>query len=274
MPELPEVDAVKESLKKQVLHKTIADVEVSWASIVKRPEDRQQFEQMLVQQTIRDIDRKGKFLIFLLDDYALVSHLRMEGKYFVYPHKEPKDKHTHVTFSFEDGSVLHYNDVRKFGTMHLFEKGKEHQEKPLSQVGPDPFKGRFTGDYMYEKFQKTTRRIKTVLLDQSVVAGFGNIYVDETLYRAKIHPERLASSLDTEEVACIVEEGKKVLKEAMEAGGSTIRSYSRSDGGQGEFQTRLYVYGKEGEPCPRCSRPITKTKVGGRGTHLCYYCQE
>ncbi|SDJ65388.1 DNA-formamidopyrimidine glycosylase [Salimicrobium halophilum] len=274
MPELPEVDAVKESLKKQILNKTIRQVDVTWPSMVKHPEDRKRFEQMLVHQTIQDIDRKGKFLIFRLDDYALVSHLRMEGKYFVYTEEEPKDKHTHVIFRFNDGSSLHYNDVRKFGTMHLFDNGREHEEKPLSQLGPDPVEEHFTGEYMQKRLQKTTRRIKPVLLDQSVVAGFGNIYVDETLYRAKIHPERLSPSLSEEEVERIVAEGKKVIREAMEAGGSTIRSYARSDGAQGEFQTRLFVYGKEGEPCPGCKRPIMKTKVGGRGTHLCYYCQE
>ncbi|AKG04153.1 DNA-formamidopyrimidine glycosylase [Salimicrobium jeotgali] len=274
MPELPEVDAVKQSLLKQVTGKRISRVEVFWPSIVKVPEDRKQFEEMLQGQELQSVDRKGKFLILHLDDYSLVSHLRMEGKYFIRNGEEPKDKHTHIIFTFEDGSSLHYNDVRKFGTMHLFDKGEEYNNKPLNTLGPDPIEGRFTTEYMYEQLQRTTRRIKTILLDQSVVAGFGNIYVDETLFRAGVHPERLGSSLDRETVKRIVEEGEKVIREAMEAGGSTIRSYSRSDGSRGEYQTKLFVYGKEGEPCPACRRPITKTKVGGRGTHVCYYCQE
>lgn len=216
----------------------------------------------------------GKFMIIHLDDFSLVSHLRMEGKYFFKEEETEKDKHTHVIFRFEDGTSLHYNDVRKFGTMHLFDKGTEHEHKPLSLLGPDPIDERFTPEYLYSCLKKTTRRVKTVLLDQSVVAGFGNIYVDETLFRAGVHPERLGPSLSKETVERIVTEGKKVIEEAMQAGGSTIRSYARSDGGEGDFQNRLFVYGQEGKPCPKCMRPITKTKVGGRGTHLCYHCQE
>ncbi|SIS51542.1 DNA-formamidopyrimidine glycosylase [Salimicrobium flavidum] len=274
MPELPEVDAVKESLNRQIRGKTIRQVTVYWPPMVKVPEDRKQFEEMLQSQTVQNISRMGKFMIIHLDDYALVSHLRMEGKYFFMEEEGPKDKHTHVLFLFDDGTSLHYNDVRKFGTMHLFDKGTENAHKPLVLLGPDPIDDRFSAEYMHERLQKTTRRIKTVLLDQSVVAGFGNIYVDETLFRAGIHPERLGTSLSEKEVGRIVDEGRKVIREAMGAGGSTIRSYARSDGGKGEFQNRLFVYGQEGNPCPNCSRPITKTKVGGRGTHLCYHCQE
>src|SRR5699024_4968329 len=170
------------------IDKTITDVSVFWPKIIKRPDDIEQFKQLLTNQTILDIHRNGKFLLFELDDTVIVSHLRMEGKYSVHPSGEPVKKHTHVIFKFSDGEELHYNDVRKFGTMHVFNKGDELNHKPLNQLGPDPFDETFTVDYFYQKLKKTDRVIKSVLLDQTVVAGLGNIYVDETLFKAKIHP--------------------------------------------------------------------------------------
>jgi formamidopyrimidine-DNA glycosylase len=273
MPELPEVETVRRTLIQLTVGKTICDVIVSWPKIIKKPDDVVQFIDALKGQTIYDIGRRGKFLKFVLDDYVLVSHLRMEGRYSVERSGEPVDKHTHVIFQFTDGTELRYRDVRKFGTMHLFKKGEEEKELPLSQLGPEPFSEEFTIDLLSEKLQKTNRKIKTALLDQTLVVGLGNIYVDEALFRSGIHPERPANSLKHEEIHLLYQEIVATLREAVEKGGSTVRSYVNSEGQIGMFQLELYVYGRKDEPCKKCGYPLKKIVVGGRGTHYCQNCQ-
>ncbi|MYL20011.1 DNA-formamidopyrimidine glycosylase [Halobacillus litoralis] len=273
MPELPEVETVRKTLKHLTLGKEIQDVSVFWGNIIKEPKDPRAFGDLLRGQSIQDIDRRGKFLIFHLDDIALVSHLRMEGKFGVYDGTLEKPKHTHVIFHFTDGTELRYNDVRKFGTMHAFKKGEEALNKPLVQLGPDPFDEAFTLDYFHQKLLKTSRNMKAVLLDQSIVAGLGNIYVDEALFRAGLHPERMASTLTREEAESIREASIAVILEAIEQGGTTIRSYLNSQGEIGMFQQKLQVYGRQDMECRNCGTSIVKTKVGGRGTHVCPVCQ-
>ncbi|WP_053218942.1 DNA-formamidopyrimidine glycosylase [Virgibacillus senegalensis] len=274
MPELPEVETIRKTLLELVRNKQIDEVKVYWENIIKQPADVQLFKEMLSGQTILDIGRKGKFLLFELDNYTLISHLRMEGKYGVYEQHEPVLNHTHVIFTFTDGSELRYKDVRKFGTMHLVEKGTASQQRPLSQLGPDPFSPAFDFDQFFNKVHKSERTIKSILLDQTVIAGLGNIYVDETLFKAGIHPERKGTSLSRDEVSNIHQKAVDTLELAIEQGGTTIRSYVNSQGQIGMFQQELYVYGQEKEPCKQCGGPITKIKVGGRGTHICLNCQK
>ncbi|MFD2211130.1 DNA-formamidopyrimidine glycosylase [Virgibacillus halophilus] len=274
MPELPEVETIKNTLKQLVIHKTIEDVTIQWPKIIKRPGDTAAFRMDLLGQSILNIHRRGKFLLFELDDYTLVSHLRMEGKYSVHQKEEKVKKHTHVIFTFTDQTELRYNDVRKFGTMHLFPKGMELTESPLNKLGPDPFDEAFTLDYFYQKLQHTNRLIKAVLLDQSVVAGLGNIYVDETLFKAGILPTRRADTLSKKETAAIRSQAIATITNAVAKGGSTIRSYVNSQGNMGMFQLELYVYGQENKPCKDCGCEIVKMKVAGRGTHVCLHCQK
>ncbi|MFC3040084.1 DNA-formamidopyrimidine glycosylase [Virgibacillus xinjiangensis] len=274
MPELPEVETIRKTLKQLVLNKTIEEVKVFWPNIIKKPDDVEEFKHLLAGQTIRDMSRQGKFLIFQLDDYVLISHLRMEGKYSVHQKIEPVQKHTHVLFTFTDGEELRYNDVRKFGTMHIYPKGQELDGKPLNQLGPDPFDPAFTEEYLYQKLKKTERVIKAVLLDQTVVAGLGNIYVDETLFKAGVHPLKRASKLTKKEVQKVRKEAISTLEEAVKQGGTTIRSYVNSQGDMGMFQQELFVYGQENEACKKCGNAIIKLKVGGRGTHICPSCQK
>lgn len=203
MPEMPEVETVRRTLQQLVVGKTIQEVEIRWPNIIKQPEQAEQFADALIGETIHDIGRRGKFLIFTLDHYSLVSHLRMEGKYRLHGCGEEEEPHTHVLFKFTDGSELHYRDVRKFGTMHLFQRGQEYNSLPLSQLGPEPFSEDFSVEYVKSKLKKTERTIKAVLLDQKVFVGLGNIYVDEALFRARIHPERKANSLNEEEIVVL-----------------------------------------------------------------------
>jgi len=274
VPELPEVETVRRTLAGLVRGKTIDAVEVRWTNIIKRPAEPEEFARLLVGQTIQSIGRRGKFLLFHLDDCVMVSHLRMEGKYGLHRNGEPLDKHVHVIFRFTDGSELRYRDVRKFGTMHLFKPGEELTELPLRQLGPEPFSSEFTAGYLRERLKKTNRSVKTALLDQRTVVGLGNIYVDEALFRAGIHPETTANKLTKKQTVLLHEEIVQTLKEAVEAGGSTVRSYINSQGEIGMFQLKLFVYGRKDEPCKKCGSPIEKTVVGGRGTHFCIKCQK
>ncbi|WP_462412463.1 DNA-formamidopyrimidine glycosylase [Neobacillus sp. Marseille-QA0830] len=274
MPELPEVETVRKTLIKLVQSKTIENITVHWPKIIKNPLEVEQFIDALKGETIIDVGRRGKFLIIYTNHFALVSHLRMEGRYGLYPGEEPYDKHTHVIFHFTDGTELRYRDVRKFGTMHLYRKGEEFEKPPLVELGPEPFSGEFTKQYLKSKLSKTNRKIKPALLDQTILVGLGNIYVDEALFRAGIHPERLASSVTDKEIAKLHKEITDTLGEAVKKGGSTIRSYVNSQGEIGMFQLELYAYGREGEACKKCGRPLEKMKVGGRGTHYCPHCQK
>lgn len=274
MPELPEVETIRNTLKRFVIGKTIDDITVNWANIIKYPDDTVEFKHLLIGQTFHDIGRRGKFMLFYLDNFVLVSHLRMEGKYSVHPIEEPMKKHTHVIFSFTDKTELRYNDVRKFGTMHLFPKGREHTEKPLSKLGPDGLDDTFTTEFLYEKLTKTNRFIKTCLLDQSIVAGLGNIYVDETLFKSSVHPLKRANKLTKMEIQAIRDAAVLTLQESVRQGGTTIRSYTNSQGEMGMFQQTLFVYGREDEPCPVCGEPIVKLKISGRGSHVCSTCQK
>jgi len=274
LPELPEVETIRKTLKKLVVNKTIKDIKVFWPKIIKNPVEVEQFVDALIGETIVDVGRRGKFLIIYTGNFALVSHLRMEGKYGLYPKEDPFDKHTHVLFHFTDETELRYRDVRKFGTMHLYKKGDEFLTEPLIGLGPEPFSDEFTIEFLEKKLVKTNRKIKTALLDQKVFVGLGNIYVDEALFRAGIHPERLANTLNKNEITLLHREIVATLSEAVKKGGSTIRSYVNSQGEIGMFQLELYAYGRKGEECKRCGTPLEKITVGGRGTHYCPHCQK
>lgn len=274
LPELPEVETVRRTLEALVVNKKIKKVSVTWPKMIKHPLEIAQFQDALLEQVIEGVGRRGKFLIIYTTDLSLVSHLRMEGRYGLYNPKEPVDKHTHVIFHFEDGTELRYRDVRKFGTMHLFKKGEEFKSKPLAGLGPEPLSEEFTMEGLAERLAKTTRSIKTALLDQRVLVGLGNIYVDEALFKSRIHPERAANTLSMKEVKILHREITTTLAQAVEKGGSTVRSYVNSQGQIGMFQLELYVYGRRGENCKLCENPLERIVVGGRGTVFCPNCQE
>lgn len=273
MPELPEVETVKRTLNELIPGKIISEVEVRWPNIIRRPDDPAEFAQMLSGETIRCVDRRGKFLLFRLDHLVMVSHLRMEGRYRLDPENVPIDRYTHVIFHFTDGTALRYRDVRKFGTMHLFRPGEEETQLPLSKLGPEPFSSAFTVRCLKQACLRTSRAVKPVLLDQTAVVGLGNIYVDEALFRARIHPLTPAASLSLAKVHRLHEAIVSTLSEAVALGGSSVRTFVNSQGHMGLFQQKLQVYGQQGEPCPICGTVIEKIKVGGRGTHLCPHCQ-
>ncbi|MXQ54080.1 DNA-formamidopyrimidine glycosylase [Shimazuella alba] len=273
MPELPEVETVKRTLTSLVIGKTIKRVTVSLPRIIRRPDDIHLFTEQLAGTTITAVERRGKFLKLFAHPYVLVSHLRMEGKYSVKDSTEPVEKHVHVIFHFTDGTELRYKDVRQFGTMDLFLQGEETKEAPLEKLGPEPLDDQFTLDWFYKSLRKRSTKIKPLLLNQHFLVGLGNIYVDEALHKAKIHPLRSANSLTEKEAASLFFSIRETLQTAIDAGGSSVRSYVNGQGEMGYFQLQIQVYGRKNEPCNTCGDPITRIIVGGRGTHICKTCQ-
>ncbi len=272
MPELPEVESVRRGLINTIVGKTITRVSVLWPRIIQSP-SVDEFKTILVNQTIHDVKRRGKFLLIYLDDYVIISHLRMEGKYFFKQKDEERDKHTHVLFDFDDSTQLRYNDVRKFGRMAVVNKGQETINKSILKLGPEPFAKELKIENMKKYLQNKTKAIKTILLDQSMVAGIGNIYADEILYHAQINPKRSGNSLTDEELSDLHAAIIFIMNKAIEYGGSTIRTYHNMLGEDGTYQRFHQVYGKESEPCSRCTTAIEKIQLNGRGTHYCPYCQ-
>lgn len=271
MPELPEVETVRRGLNRLVKGKTIQKVEVIYAPMVKTGVDR--FCQDLVGQMIMDVQRRGKYLLIYLTDFVLISHLRMEGKYNFFQKQVPTNKHFHAFFTFTDDSTLVYQDVRKFGTMELL------QEKNLSayfasrKIGPEPTEEDFHLAEFTAKLARSKKPIKSHLLDQSLVAGLGNIYADEVLFRAQVHPAQVSHSLSANQITALRQATIEVLQLGIEKGGSTIRTYKNALGMDGSMQDYLQVYGKTGQACPCCQEKIVKIQLGGRGTHFCPRCQ-
>lgn len=273
MPELPEVETVKETLKRRLVGRRIMGVQVYHDNIIEYP-TVMEFKRDVVNQRINDMARYGKWLIFVLDDYYLLSHLRMEGKYFFKAEDEVRNKHEHVVFSLDDGTELRYMDVRKFGKMHLIVKDEIKEKGPLIEMGLEPWDKNLTVQYLREKYAKKRLPIKTVLLDQSIIVGIGNIYADEILFLSSINPLVLAKDLNDKNLSDIIENTKEVLEKAIKKGGTTIRSYTSVDGVHGLFQQELYVHSQLDKPCKSCGTSIVKIKVGGRGTYYCPKCQK
>ena len=273
MPELPEVETVRQGLKKLLLGRIIKRVCVYYDGIIEYPSVLE-FTSNIENQKINDIDRYGKWLIFVLDDYYLLSHLRMEGKYFIKDASDELNKHEHVVFKLDDGSELRYMDVRKFGKMHLIPKDKIKDIGPLIDLGLEPWDKKLNVSYLRDKYKNKKLPIKSVLLDQSIIVGIGNIYADEILFLAKINPYTRAMDLDENNLFNIIKYTRKVLERAISEGGTTIRSYSSVNGVHGLFQQELNVHSRESEQCPSCGNKIVKVKIGGRGTYYCDKCQK
>ena len=271
MPELPEVETVKKALLKKLQNKKILNIKILYSNIFEN-QDVEEVKSLIKNQTINNIERKGKWLIFCLDDYYLLSHLRMEGKYIFKPLNSCFEKHEHVSFIFED-EELRYKDTRKFGRMYLLKKD-ELNKFLTSKLGYEPWDKNLTIAYLKENLKNKTLPIKTLLLDQKLIAGIGNIYADEILFLSKINPHRKGKSLNDEELEKIIENTKKVLEQAIKDGGTTIRSYTSVDNKIGNHQNNLLVHKKENEKCLICKNLIKKDRINGRSTYYCSNCQK
>lgn len=275
MPELPEVETVKRTLEKQIVGKIIKDVEVYYAKMLEDITEVK-FKEILKNEKICSFFRYGKYLVFILEHVSLISHLRMEGKYFIKDQAEPIQKHEHIVFKFTDNTTLRYHDTRKFGIMAIVNSTDISQimkYKGIAKLGEE---ANISTNYqgLYEKIKDKNLPIKTLLLDQENLAGLGNIYVDEVCFKSGIHPLTLGRDLTLEQTKIILDNAREILNEAIECGGTTIRSYTSSLGVTGRFQINLMVHTKAGEPCYKCGTQIKKIVVGGRGTYVCPHCQK
>ena len=263
MPELPEVETVRQTLRKNILGKKIAGITVLYERMIVGT-SKEEFINKLTGKKLLEIGRKGKYLYFeFTDNIYLVSHLRMEGKYFIKPITEEVVKHEHIIFEFTDGVSLRYADVRKFGTMEIKTKEELFTTHPLKELGVEA--NHLTAEYLKEQMSGKHKDLKAFLLDQSMIAGIGNIYADEMCFMAKLHPKQDIYDLEEVDYVNIADASKVVIEKAIMAGGTTIRSYTSSLGVTGLFQLQLNVHTKKGEPCPSCGNIIIKTIVAGRG---------
>lgn len=270
MPELPEVRTVKKALKEKLIGRKITNIIYRYDGIIKS--NKEEFKKKLINKTITDIDNYGKWLMIKLDDYTILSHLRMEGKYYIKPSKEEYEKHEHIIFNLDNNYDLRYKDTRKFGVMLLVKTNKINDSKEIKKLGIEPDSKNLTENYIYDKIHDSNKTIKELLLDQTIINGFGNIYVDEVLFASKINPTRKGKNIKIEECKKIKIEGTRIIKAATKEGGTTIRSYTSSLGVEGNYQKYLMVHTKE--ICPNCKNKIIKTRVGGRGTYYCQNCQK
>lgn len=273
MPELPEVQTVVNELNLSVLNKKITGVKVHVAKLLKNSTVTQ-FQAFLTGEKIEKISRKGKYLIFdLTSAKKMVSHLRMEGKYFFENQSTPYDhKHVLVQIEFKD-EVLRYHDTRRFGTFNIYENDDHLHSNELAKIALDPIDPQFNGVYLHNKIKDRTRAIKTILLDQSIVSGIGNIYADEILFACQINPSTPAVKITLKECELLAKKAKEIFLWAIECNGTTIASYKFKKGHIGSFQEHLKVHTKQNEPCQFCKTKITKIKVNGRGTYFCSHCQ-
>ena len=272
MPELPEVETVKNTLKRLVLNKKILKVDVRHENIIAYP-SVEEFKKQIRNQTIHDIKRRGKWLLFELDNKYLVSHLRMEGKYFLKNKDECLSKHEHVIFDLGD-KELRYNDTRKFGKMYLLDKDNLEISAPICELGLEPWDKKLNTTYLKDKYKNKKIPIKTVLLDQSIITGIGNIYADEILFVSKINPLKQSSELSESQLNDIITNTQKILESAIKLGGTTIKSYESAEGVHGRFQNNLLVHNHAGDKCQTCNSIIIKIVVSGRGTYYCPTCQK
>jgi formamidopyrimidine-DNA glycosylase len=273
MPELPEVETIRLALEPHVVGRRLDRVEINDPRLV-RPFEPTAVAAELTGERVTALERRGKYLIVRFESgRALLIHLRMTGSLrHVGPGSRANDPHRRAVVRLDDGSDVAYRDVRRFGTWLLLEPDELEPYLAL-RVGPEPLERGFTTRRLEERLAARRAPLKAALLDQRTVAGLGNIYVDEALWRAQVHPLRPAGTLDPGEVARLT----RGIKEALQAGiarqGASLRDYSTPDGGRGRMQEEFRVYGRAGEPCSRCGTPIDKIRVSGRGTWYCPTCQ-
>jgi formamidopyrimidine-DNA glycosylase len=287
MPELPEVETIRIGLSQLLPAKQVTSEWHDWPKgFPNAPTDVEQF---LVGATITDVRRRAKVLLIDLDtEYTLVIHLKMTGQLVFrspgasfgagHPNEslvgDLPDRSTRVVLTFTDGSKLFFNDQRKFGWMRLLPTVAVEELDFFKKVGPEPLAADFTAQDFSERLQRRAKSgVKAVLLDQTVIAGIGNIYADESLWGARLHPEIKVQDVPTQQLVALYDALITVLRLSIEKGGSTDKNYVNAEGKRGSYLTFANVFRREGQPCPRCGTTIIKTRVAGRGTHTCPHCQ-
>lgn len=269
MPELPEVETVVRALRQPLIGQTFTEVRNYWPRQIVTP-TLPELQKRIHGKQVLAINRRAKYLVFTLSDgETLIVHLKMSGHLAVVPKDAPIHKHTHTIFGLASGEELRFRDMRKFGRVYLV----EDPEEVLGDLGPEPLEISFTPELLMARLNGRTRAIKPLLLDQGFIAGVGNIYADEALYYAGIHPERKADSLSKEEIVDLHHAIQKVLQLGIEREGASLSIYVKPDGTKGDMQNAVAVFRRTGKPCYHCQTPIERIKLGGRSTHFCPHCQ-
>lgn len=270
MPELPEVETVVRALRQPLIGRTITRVRNDWPRHIGTPgldELRVRIQGCQVQA----IHRRAKYLVFSLSQgETLIIHLKMSGHLAVVEATEPADKYVHTVFELDNGQELRFRDMRKFGRVYLV----TNPEQILGKLGPEPLEAEFTPAVLQERLNGRTRALKPLLLDQERLAGVGNIYADEALFYAKLHPTRPANTLSQKEFKALHAAIQKVLRLGIEREGASIQLYVKPDGSKGDMQNAVAVFRRTGDPCYECGRPIERIVLGGRSTHFCSNCQK
>lgn len=274
MPELPEVETIRRSLEEKIKGKTFVGVEVFLEKMFKgiNSEDP---ETGINGRKVNSIERRGKYLIIhLTGGMAMVIHLRMTGQLMYCTPEQEKAKHTHIIFQLNDKCELRFADQRQFGKVQLVLEKELDSISGLKSLGVEPFSSDFSREWFKKELRNRRTKVKPLLLDQTFVAGIGNIYADEALFRGKINPERVAATLSPREVSNLFIAIREVLEEGIANKGTSIKDYVDGEGRQGNNQNNLKVYGRDGEPCIKCAKPIEKKSIGGRSSHFCPRCQK
>lgn len=264
MPELPEVETIVRALAPALIGKTILSAHLRWARTLALPAPKI-FHAQICGQRITGVSRRAKYLIFQLDDFSLLVHLRMSGDLFLRSAEEKPAKHDRLLLTLSNGQSLAFNDARKFGRVWLVANPQEI----LAKLGPEPLEKEFTPLWLWNALRARQRQLKPLLLDQTFLAGLGNIYTDEALHLAKLHPLRLSNAVTQTQAAALQRAIRAVLKEGIRRNGASIDWVYRGGGYQNHFR----VYDREGKPCKICGALIQKMTVGQRGTHFCPNCQ-
>lgn len=274
MPELPEVETVRRTLQPKLTGLKFTDAQVLLPKIVRTPEP-DEFKDIIKNKKILTVSRRGKYLLIgLSGGYTLAVHLRMTGRLVYNADDIPPAKHTHVVLHLDNGHSLTFADMRQFGRMWLVPTSSLGSLPGYKDLGMEPLDEHFTRDFLKKGLRRRHARIKSLLLDQTFIAGLGNIYADEVLHRAGVNPERLATTLTSRETAKLYHAIKDVITEGIDHRGTTFRDFIDGDGRAGGYQEHLRVYNREGSPCPHCSHIITRKKVGGRSSYYCPACQK
>ncbi len=269
MPELPEVETIRNDLRPLLVGRVITGVRVGWEGCVDRP-SVEEFSRQILGKRIEDVGLRGKFLVLKLSGRRmLLVHLRMTGRLLLVDSTLPWQPHTRLSFRLDNGEELRFVIVRKFGRLYLVDDPQE----VLGDLGPEPLEENFEVEDFCALFDGRRGMIKPLLLNQRFIAGLGNIYVDEALFKAGLHPQRTADTLSTDELSRLYSAVREVLRQGIEDKGTSRSDYVRPDGSEGTHQQRLSVSGRDNEPCPRCGATIERLVVGGRGTYICPRCQ-
>lgn len=274
MPEMPEVETIRRILEQRLIGRRIGRVELLAPKFIRHPSAKE-FIPRVTGSAIEGLERRGKYLIFRLSTgNRLAAHLKMAGRLLYTSADEPRHKHTHIIFHLDNGSHLRYVDLRHFGGFYLIGPDDCGIPAGLATLGPEPLGSAFTSDYLRQALACRKTKIKLLLLDQRVLAGLGNIYADECLSIAGIHPARSAGDLTAEEIERLHKAIRLVLERSIEKGGTTFATYVDAEGKRGLFAEDLRVYRRTGQSCPNCGTPVERLRFGGRSSHFCPQCQK